>query len=388
MGGLRILITNMTLADRSGSAMYVRDLAMGLLDLGHTPIVYSTDLGNVAEELRAATVPVVDDLEALTVEPDLIHGHHHPETMTALLRFPGVPGVYVFHDSLAWHDVPPRFPRILCYVAVDHTCRDRLVFEHVIPPDRVRVLLNSVDLKRFMPRGLLPPRPQRALVFGSLSAGRAHIGAVRGACTRVGISLDMIGTEAGNLCERPEAVLGQYDLVFAKGRCALEAMAVGAAVVLCSAAGVGPMVTTGEFDRLRHLNFGKRTLREPVCADVLAREIARYDPQDAAEVSRRIRATAGFDVAIDELVTLYQEILEEHGQAGRPDLQAEARAAAAYLRWLTPALRDAHEAREQLLRMTSSLGWRLLRRYGPIKYRVVLPAFQRIRRLLRPGTPK
>src|SRR5438128_9049089 len=50
----------------------------------------------------------------------------------------------------------------------------------------------------------------------------------------------------------------------------------------------GPMVTTAALDRLRALNFGIRTLREPLVPEVLAREIARYDPADAAQVSRRI----------------------------------------------------------------------------------------------------
>lgn len=404
MGSLRVLITNVSLATRSGTELYVRDLATALLDRGHTPIVYSTYLGEIAQELRAATVPVVDDLEALAIVPDLIHGHHHPETMTALLHFPRVPAVFFCHDWSAWWDVPPRFPRILRYVAVDHTCRDRLVFEHAIPEDRVRVLLNFVNLDLFKPRGPLPPRPQRALVFSNYASERTHLGAVRDACARAGIALDVIGANVGATCAKPEAVLGRYDIVFAKGRSALEALAVGAAVVLCDAAGVGTMVTTDELDRLRLLNFGRRTLRELVGPDVLAREIARYDPEDAAEVSRRIRATAGLDVAVDELLALYREVIAEHGNMGPQNIQAEERALASYLRWLTPfkeiraqydRANQAYKERDQLQtqveqlhaqlnRIYSSLGWRLLSLYGPVKYRFVLPAYDRIRRLLKP----
>ena len=122
---MRVLITNNTLAVRAGSELYVRDLATALLDRGITPIAYSTQLGDVAEELRRATVPVIDDLDALATPPDLIHGQHHLETMTALLRFPGVPAIYFCHGWLPWEEMPPRFPRILRYIAVDHTCRDR-----------------------------------------------------------------------------------------------------------------------------------------------------------------------------------------------------------------------------------------------------------------------
>jgi len=149
MAGLRILITNRSLAARGGSETYVRDLAVGLVRRGHTPIAYSTRLGDMAAELRAATVPVIDDLGLVGAPPDLIHGQHHLEAMTALLRFPRVPAVFVCHGWLPWEEAPPRFPRILRYVAVDWTCRDRLLFEHGIPEETIRVLLNAVDLERF-----------------------------------------------------------------------------------------------------------------------------------------------------------------------------------------------------------------------------------------------
>ena len=85
---MRVLITNNTLDHRAGSELYVRDIALALLRRGHHPIAYSTRLGTVADELRVATVPVIDDLNLLTVIPDIIHGQHHLDAMTALLHFP------------------------------------------------------------------------------------------------------------------------------------------------------------------------------------------------------------------------------------------------------------------------------------------------------------
>ena len=176
---MRILITNNTLAARAGSELYVRDLAIGLLDRGHTPIAYSTILGEVAEEIRAATIPVVDRLDSLGAPPDVIHGQHHLDTMTALLHFPGVPAVYFCHGWLPWEELPPRFPRILQYVAVDFTCRDRLVLEEGIPEHRTRVLLNFVDLDRFKPRGPLPLRPRRALILSNSATEQNFLITVR-----------------------------------------------------------------------------------------------------------------------------------------------------------------------------------------------------------------
>ena len=289
MNALSILVTNHALDMRAGTELYVRDLAVSLLRRGHAPVVYSPKLGAVAREIRRATIPVVDDLAAIAAAPDIIHGHHNLETMTALLHFPHTPAVFFCHGWQPWPEVPPQFPRILRYVAVDETCRDRLVREHAIPPARTRMLLNFVDLERFTPRAPLPARPQRALVFSNGAHADGYLNAVRAACAQHGLQLDVIGLRAANVAAEPELVLGQYDLVFAKARCALEALAVGAAVVLCDAAGCGPLVTTVEFERLRRQNFGVRTLQEPTHADTLAREIARYDPHDAAEVSRRVR---------------------------------------------------------------------------------------------------
>src|SRR5262249_22469342 len=155
----------------------------------------------------AATVPVIDDLNALAVPPDIIHGQHHLDAMTALLHFPGVPAIFFCHGWLPWEEMPPRFPRILRYVAVDHTCRDRLILEHAITEDQIRVLLNFVDLERFKPRAPLPARPRRALIFSNQATENTQTAAVREACAMNGIEVDVIGGAAGNICAAPEQVL-------------------------------------------------------------------------------------------------------------------------------------------------------------------------------------
>lgn len=337
---MRILLTNTSLIHRAGSELYLYELATRLLERGHSPVAFSPRLGPLAEEMRKATIPVTDRLDAIGEPPDLIHGQHHVETLTALLHFPGVPAVFVCHGWLPWEEDPPRFPRILRYLAVDHTVRERLVSEKGIPPELVDVVLNFVDLERFQPRTSLPPAPRRALVFSNQAHEGTHLPAVREACSRFGIEVDVAGIASGQSVTEPEKLLPAYDLVFAKGRAALEALAVGTAVVLCDATGAGPLVTSGDLDRLRPLNFGIRTLRHPLNADYLASQIERYDPADAAEVSRRIRASAGLEEAVDRMVEIYDRVLAEHRELGNPSAADESRAAAVYLHWLNPFLKD------------------------------------------------
>ncbi|HEX8502985.1 MAG TPA: glycosyltransferase family 4 protein [Pyrinomonadaceae bacterium] len=364
MPGLRILIANATMATLTGTETYVRDLALGLLRKGHTPIVYAPELGRIARELRGATVPVVDDLRALGVAPDVIHGNHNTEMMTALLHFPGVPAVFYCHSWLDWISSPPAHPRVLAYVAVDDTCRDRLVCKHAVPEERVRVALHAADLERFKPRGPLPERPRRALVFSNGANQWSHLPAVREACARAGVALDVVGAGMNAPSERPETLLGDYDLVFAKGRCALEALAVGAAVILCDALGSGPLVTAAEVDRLRRFNFGIRTLGEKVEAGLLLREIERYDARDAAEVSRRVRAGSDLGSVVDEALALYEKVIAEYKERPPGDPLEEGRAAADYLRWLTLTVRRRQAEYESML--ANSMTLRLRNRVGQL----------------------
>jgi SAM-dependent methyltransferase len=167
------------------------------------------------------------------------------------------------------------------------------------------------------------------------------------------------------------------------------------------------MVTTENFDSLRTLNFGIRTLRNNATADALSREIARFDSSDAAKVSARIRAEAGSEQALDKLISIYHEVLEEHRINRVYDNSSEMQAAAAYLRMLAPRLKDHDEmalhlseavttqnaalaakdadltaVKTDLARITNSLAWRVVNRYGPIKYRFVLPLYERAANLL------
>jgi hypothetical protein len=105
--------------------------------------------------------------------------------------------------------------------------------------------------------------------------------------------------------DRPELVLPQYDLVFAKATCALEATAVGAAVIVADYSCLGGMVMPENVEAMRRVNFGLRTMqRWPLTVEAVTREIARYRAESSAEVSAFIRSNADADRAIDQFERL------------------------------------------------------------------------------------
>lgn len=346
---LRILITNITLASRTGTEIYVRDLALGLLRRGHDPIVYTPEPGQIASELKQRGIAVLDDLRHLAVPPDIIHGHHHYEVVTALCHFPEVPALFVCHGRTSWFDAPPLLPRVRRFVAVDDCCRDRLSHEHGLPEDRIRVLLNAVDLERCVRREPLPARPRRAVVFSNYAREDGMLGILRAACARHGIALDVIGSGTGTSATEPETLLPSYDLAFAKARCALEALACGLAVILFNGDRMGPLVRAADLARLRRLNLGLMTLDRPVRLEEVLRQIDMYEAADAARVCDAVRATASLDDLLDEYIHLYHEVIEEQGRSpARP--ADEGTALAAYLRHTAPGeLRKLVAAQEALI---------------------------------------
>lgn len=314
---LCVLITNTSFARRTGSELFVRDLALQLRRRGHTPLVYSPRLGPLADEVRASGIQVVDDLESLSQAPDLIHGQHHLETMAALVRFPRTPALFACHGLLPWQEAPPLHPRILHYLAVSEAARDRVV-SMTGAPEKVTLALNFVDLDVYLPRPPLPPRAARALVFSNQASELNYLGIVREACALRGITVDVAGYASGTPCDAPQSILGGYDIVFARGRAAIESLAVGAAVVCCDLEGLGEMVGTDNLDRMRSNNFGVRELDRAVRLDFLGAQIDRYDPQSAAVVSRRIRASAGVEGFVEQIVGSYRDVLRQwHAESKR-----------------------------------------------------------------------
>lgn len=306
---MRILITNIRLADRSGTEIVVRDLALRLVERGHEVAVFAQFIGRLADELKSRGVTVVEDLACLPEVPDVIHGHHMPATGAAMCAFPQTPAIWVCHSSDAWFDAPPRFAQLRRMFAVDETCRARLAGRDALSEDAVGILPNAVDLRIFTARTApLPARPRRAV---SLVKHSEPIPLIKEACRRRGLPLTAYGHGVGNPVADIETRCLQADIVFATARTALEAMATGAAVILIDGRGFGGMVTSANYARGRRLNFGLGMLSKEWSLDELEGAIASYDPADAAEVCRRVRAEADLECAVTQLETVYRAVIDE-----------------------------------------------------------------------------
>lgn len=309
---MKVLLGICVMATRSGAELFVRDLAIGLNRRGHSVIVYAPIIGDMIDELRQQSITCVSDLESVATAPDIIIGNTQIETVLCLAHFPGVPAISICHDRVAEHGRPPRFSRIGAYVAVDANCAERLTLEHGIASAQVSIVQNGVDLQRFRPRSPLPERPRLAAIFSNHATHGIKTEMVRRACTAEGIALETIGAQSGNQAKAPEEILHRYDLVFAKARCAMEAMAVGCSVVvLDELLGMAGMVTSTNAADWRLWNFGRRLLVQNPIDEAPVRDAVRsYSSADAALVSTYIRGHASLDSTVEALEKLALEVLQ------------------------------------------------------------------------------
>lgn len=319
---LRILLTNHDLRQFGGSQLYTLDLATALLERGHQPVVFSSRPGLVSDQLRRRAVPVVSRLESVAEAPDVIHGHHLLETAAAVLRFPGVPAVFVCHGWFPWQEEPPRLPRVHRYLAVDQLRRERLVSEHGVDPARVEILPNFVDLRRFSSQRERPAAPARALILSNATRSGGWVQSVRAACAGAGVTLDVVGVGEGNAVADSAALLPAYDLVFARGRAAMEAAASGAFVVLCDCEGLGPTLQAREAAELRRWNFGVGLLRTPHTEAAVRARIGEYSPTAAAAARDWMFTHGGHEAIVDRLLAIYQKaIADERREPADPEVE-------------------------------------------------------------------
>ena len=358
---LRVLITNNRLDWLGGAESFVSDLARGLQAAGHRVLAYSSAASPRTRSLDVDPVPVAADLEHLEFRPDVIHAQHHLDAMTALAYLPGVPALYHCHGAV-WREWPPRHPRIFRYLAVSETLKERMRIESGIPGDRIDVLPNSVDLSRFREVRTPPARPTRALFYnGHHRPGSPTLDAIREATERAGLRLEVLGFHLGKMTDRPERALLDYDVVFASGRSAIDAMACGCAVVVLGRNGCGELVRPENFDSLRAVNFSSAANRPPPTAEAVMEQLTRYDSAQVAVITERLRREADSTPMVGRLINLYERVIDDHGR-NPTDPAAEMHAMADYLRQLVPAVKLADDTqREQDLSLTKAMAFRELR---------------------------
>ncbi|WDI41259.1 glycosyltransferase [Bremerella sp. P1] len=315
----RVLITNFVLDHGTGTEAYVRDLARRLVELDRHPVVYTPRVGRFAQGLIHDGIPVIDDLSKLSVTPDIIHGHHSLETAAAATRFPSVPVISFCHDAEAWHDTPLNLPNVVHYVGVDQACYDRLVIQGGISPEKVSLIPNGVNLDKFPVRTDFAEAPRSVLCFCNGFSDH-HLDIVRSASP--GLHVEGLGLGSNRFSADPGSILPQFDIILARGRCAREAIASGAATIAAGVDGIASMVTPDNYSFLQRNNFGRRVLTKAFTVENIRKEIDRYDAAATREVTLQHRNQTCLANTVQQLTDLYDREKSKFSENSPPVLES------------------------------------------------------------------
>jgi hypothetical protein len=300
---LNILITNIQLTVPGGTVVYVQYLAHGLRNRGHSVEIYTLTTGAAGHDLVEKGFNVVTNLSYLKNQPDIIHAHHNPVTMDVLKKFSNTPVIFFLHDSTSPFDHPVKHANIIRHVAVDYNCLGRLLNQ--LEEKQTAVIYNWVNTARFRMRQQFNGKPAKALVFSNYATRSNHYKIIERACSMAGLQLDVIGSGMGKSVKNPETVLPQYDIVFAKAKAAMEALATGAAVIPCDFAGMGEMISQTNMLHYRKYNFGRKILTKPIEAATIIAEIKKYSSSENRLNAMAIASEASFEKILEQLLELY-----------------------------------------------------------------------------------
>lgn len=321
---MRILMTQRDLTYVGGTEMVTVELAKELAERGHEVAVYTPRTGRIANIMIASGVWVRDRLADIPWVPDIIHGQHHLQTMAALAKFQETPAVSYCHGVLPWVERPPVHPRIGRYLMMCEWLVPRTAPEYGIPPEKVVVLPNFVNLTRFTRVRTPPARPLRAALFGG-SLQPEDVSKLEAACAKASLALDKIGYNHRNPLDRPEIFLQGYDVVFAIGRCALEALACGCAVIPVMPGQAGALITPATLSQYAFSNFSPRyfVTANQISEEWLIEQLGQYRPDDVLAVTTMVRERQSLQRATDRLLEIYTEAREAVVQVATTDPRSE-----------------------------------------------------------------
>ncbi|WGW02632.1 glycosyltransferase family 4 protein [Tropicibacter oceani] len=305
------MITQRALQSYSGTEMYTAEIARALKARGHEVAVFCPLPGKIGNLITPSGITVNERLEDVPFRPEVIHGHHHLPLMAALAHFSRTPAVHLWHGARPWVEQVPRHPRIARHIVTSERMAPRIQAEFGVPANLVRTVPNFVDTGRYSHVRDPSARPLRAVLFGQGGFFPAELSVLEKACADNGLTLDKVGYAYGNPRPRPEYFLPDYDIAFAIGRSALEALASGCAVIPIVPQLAGHRITAETLREWSACNFSPRyyTSADRFDSAWLARQLADWDPDDVAQVTAEVRRVYTLERGIDQLEALYDEAI-------------------------------------------------------------------------------
>lgn len=268
---MRFVLGNRLLTAAGGTEVHLLTLAGALQRLGHEVVLYSPELGPFSDHVRRRGIEVVGELRELPGECDVVFAQDGIVVYDLVDRYPDALQIFRVCGDVYDFQLPPQLGGVIDLIVVlsERYARVAAACAVQTPVLRLRV---PIDTDRLLPVAPIRARPRRAVLLGNYPE-RDDI--VRTALESNGVEVTRIG--AGGQRYDLAAALEDADIVFAKGRAALDAMACGRAVYVYDVFGGDGWVTPESYPALDADNFAGQATDRIIDVATLESDLADYD---------------------------------------------------------------------------------------------------------------
>jgi hypothetical protein len=270
---MRFVLGNRHMIAAGGTEVHLLVLGEHLQRLGHEVVVYASELGPFADHARRRGLAVSDRVRELPEACDVVFSQDGIVVHDLAERFPGAFHAYRICGDAHDFQLPPQVAGVVDLVVVLSDRYERIAQAMAVraPVLRLRV---PIDIDRLVPLGPLHERPRRAVLLGNYLERDA---AVVGAWSAAGVEVERVGgsVQAYDVA----AAVADADVVVAKSRAALDAMACGRAVYVFDVFGGDGWVTPERYPVLEADNFAGQATGRVLDAEALARDLEDYRPE-------------------------------------------------------------------------------------------------------------
>ena len=269
---MRFVLANRLMNRVGGSEVHLVTIGVELLRLGHEVVVYAPELGPFADYTRTRGIDVFDQLHQLPEDCDVVFSQDGIVVYEVAERYPQALHAFRLCGDIYDFQSPPQLDGVvdLVIAVCDRYARLAEACAVRVPVLRLRV---PVDIDRLVPLGAIRERPRRAVI---LSNYPDRMQAVRDAWERKGIEVEQLGWQQ----QRYDlaAALENADIVVAKNRAALDAMACGRAVYVYDLWGGDGWVKPEMYAAMEADYFTGQATDRVIGPAELERDLADYDP--------------------------------------------------------------------------------------------------------------
>src|SRR4051794_17964920 len=273
---MRFVLGNRFMLHVGGTEVHLVTVSEALIRMGHESVIYSPELGPYSDYARRRGLDVVGELRNLPDECDVVLAQDRIVAYDLAERYPDALFLFRICGDVFDFQLPPQVEGLVDltvvlserYARVANTCAVKA------PLLRLRI---PVDLDRLVSIGPIRARPRRAVMLGNYG-DRYEL--VRAAWGSQGIEVGQIGLvkDARQSYEVASAV-ADADIVVAKSRAALEAMACARAVYVFDTFGGDGWVTPESYPLLEADNFAGQATERTIVESDLQRDLHDYDPR-------------------------------------------------------------------------------------------------------------